>query len=117
VIKPTIEYVGFRTGPDHREYHLRSHFGTEIREYTVAIAHSAFTSGRVRFQDGPEICYLKVLREMEAATAATGFTMTDAELAAYVTAHTPTPRRGSFSIPAPRPAAASPATTGDEKTH
>ena len=114
MIKPSIEYVGFRTGPHHREYLLRSHFGTEIREFTVGIAHSAFTAGRVRFQDGPEICYLKVLREMEAAneatipattTPATAFTLTDAELAAYVTAHTPTPRRTSFSVVTPRPTA------------
>jgi len=117
VIKPTIEYVGFRTGPDHRQYFLRSHFGTEIREYTVGIPHSAFTAGRVRFQDGPEICYLKVLREMEAASAApspaTDFTLTDAELAAYVTAHTPTPRRTSFSVVSPRP----PAPESTEQDH
>ena len=105
MIKPTIEYVGFRTGPEYREYHLRSHFGTETREYTVAIAHSAFTAGRVRFQDGPEICYLKLLRELESTevgvSRAPHLTVTDAELADYVTAHTvPARGRGGFSASA-----------------
>jgi hypothetical protein len=108
MIKASVEYVGFRTGPVRREYTLRSHVGQEIREYTIGIAHGAFTSGRVRFQDGPEICYLKLLRELEAngdAPDAHDFTLSDAELADYVTAHTPAPRR-SVAPPPPRPATA-----------
>ena len=67
---------------------------------TVGIAHTAFTGGRVRFQDGPEICYLKLLRELAAAgdaPATDDFTLTDAELAEYLSAHTPAPRRSGFS--------------------
>ena len=116
MIRATVEYVGFRTGPGRREYVLRSHLGPEVREYTVGIAHDAFTGGRVRFQDGPEICYLKLLRELEAAGDAPGasdFTLTDAELADYVTAHTPAPRRGGFSAGAVR-APAVPAVASSE---
>ncbi|PYQ12854.1 MAG: hypothetical protein DMF80_18180 [Acidobacteria bacterium] len=100
MIKATVEYVGFRSGSSRREYVLRSHLGAETHEYTVGIAHTAFTGGRVRFQDGPEICYLKLLRELAAAgdaPATDDFTLTDAELAEYLSAHTPAPRRSGFS--------------------
>jgi|SRR5215470_4905658 len=105
MIKASVEYVGFRTGEDRREYLLRSHLGPEVQEYTVGIALAAFAAGRVRLQDGPEICYLKVLRELqstEAGAARTPYlTVSDAELADYVAAHTPLPRgRGSFSASA-----------------
>lgn len=114
MIRATVEYVGFRTGAARREYVLRSHLGAEVREYTVGIAHAAFTAGRVRFQDGPEISYLKLLRELEAASdgpRAADFTLSDAELADYVTAHTPAPRRGGFSSGPARPAAVTAATS------
>jgi hypothetical protein len=102
MIKATVEYVGFRTSAKRREYVLRSHVGPEVHEYTVGIALAAFEAGRARLQDGPEICYLKILREIEAAQAAPfgvdDFTITDAELADYVTAHTtPARSRGGFS--------------------
>jgi hypothetical protein len=101
--KITIEYVGFRTSAKRREYLLRSHFGPEIHDYTVGIALADFSAGRARFQDGPEICYLKLVRELEAQAAgatpgADDLTVTDVELAAYVTAHTtPGRSRGGFS--------------------
>ncbi len=102
MIKATVEYVGFRTGENRRDYVLRSHLGTEVHEYTVGISLAAFTAGRVRLQDGPEICYLKLLRELESTEAGTSrpphLTVTDAELADYVAAHTtPARGRGGFS--------------------
>jgi hypothetical protein len=106
MIKATVEYVGFRTNAMRREYVLRSHLGPEVREFTVGIALTAFTTGRVRFQDGPEICYLRLMRELEADAAiprAGDFTITDAELAAYVTAHTTPARSRGASVAPPRP--------------
>ena len=103
MVKATVEYVGFRTSPKRREYLLRSHFGTEVHEYTVGIALTAFAAGRVRLQDGPEICYLRLLRELESPSPSSGadLTITDAELADYVTAHTtPARGRGGFSAAA-----------------
>ena len=102
--KITIEYVGFRTSAKRREYLLRSHFGPESHDYTVGIALADFSAGRARFQDGPEICYLKLVRELEAQAAgatpgADDLTVTDVELAAYVTAHTtPGRSRGGFTV-------------------
>jgi hypothetical protein len=101
MLKVTIEYVGFRTSAKRREYLLRSHLGPETHDYTVGIALADFSAGRARFQDGPEICYLKLLHELETAEArpvVDDFTITDVELAAYVTAHTtPGRSRGGFS--------------------
>ena len=102
--KITIEYVGFRTSTKRREYLLRSHVGPEIHDYTVGIALADFSAGRARFQDGPEICYLKLVRELEAQAAgatpgADDLTVTDVELADYVTAHTtPGRSRGGFTV-------------------
>jgi hypothetical protein len=98
--KTTVEYLGFRTSAKRREYLLRSHLGPETHEYTVGIPHAAFAAGRARFQDGPEICYRKLLRELETAgdtLAAHDFTMTDAELADYLASHSAPARRGGFS--------------------
>jgi hypothetical protein len=103
MIKPTVEYVSFRSGAERREYLLRSHVGPEIHEHTIGIAHAAFVAGRIRFQDGPEICYLKLMRELEAAEnipPADSFVITDAELVDYVTAHT-VPARRRFVPPSP----------------
>src|SRR5436309_12757109 len=99
MIKATVEYVGFRTGTDRRVYVLRSHLGTEVHEYTVGISLAAFAAGRVRLQDGPEICYLKLLRELESTVAgaarAPNLTVTAHQLADPVPAHTvPARRRG-----------------------
>lgn len=118
MIKVTVEYVGFRNSADRREYRLRSHLGPEIHEYTIAIAHAAFAAGRARFQDGPEICYLRLLRELEAADNAPGadeFTISDAELSDYVTTHT-APARRRFAPPSP-PAAAAHDKAAAERAH
>lgn len=109
IIKTTVEYVGFRTTRDRREYLLRSHSGPESRDYTVGIALDAFATGRVRLQDGPEISYLKLQREIAAATEAPAkgdFTVSDQELAGYREAHTPVRRQSPSSAAAPvaRPA-------------
>lgn len=114
MVKATVEYVGFRTGPARREYVLRSHYGPETREYVVGIMHAAFRAGRARYQDGPEICYLKVLRELEASENAPGaedFTITDTELADYLAAHAPAARRVGFAAAS----AATPLKAGTER--
>jgi hypothetical protein len=89
--RPTVEYVGFHSTSERREYRLRLHSGAEIREYTVGIAIAAFTSGSARYQDGPEISYLKLTRELLVsgeAPAEDDYTVSDAELTEYRRAHT-----------------------------
>lgn len=89
--KPTVEYVGFHSTSERREYRLLLHSGAETREYTVGIEIAAFTSGHARYQDGPEISYLKLSRELLVsgeAPAVGGYTVSDAELTEYRRAHT-----------------------------
>ncbi|MCG6925291.1 MAG: hypothetical protein LJF30_08280 [Acidobacteria bacterium] len=88
-----IEYLGFRPGEDAREYRLRVRRGDDSWGLTVAIPNEAFLSGRVRYQDAPDICYLKVRSEL-AATGEDGVLerdhrMTDEELEEYKVSHTP----------------------------
>jgi hypothetical protein len=94
VIKTSVEYVGFRNDADRRIYLLRSHTGTEVRQYTVGIELEAFARLQVRLQDGPEISYLKLQKELEASEAVLEqehFTVSDVELVGYHTAHTKVP--------------------------
>ena len=97
--KCTVEYVGFSDGSDRRQYHLRSRAGAETQDYTVSIAHQDFASGAARYQDGPDICYQKLQRELDAPEAAAqrDFDMTGPELAAYRDLHPTVAKRSSFS--------------------
>ena len=53
----------------------------------MTIANAAFVEHRVRYQDGPDVCSLRLYREF--TTQTTSFSITDAELADYKKAHTP----------------------------
>ena len=86
-----VQYVGFTAGVVVREYSfLVRDEAKESREYTVTIANEAFVSHRVRYQDGPNICSLRLHRELAAGTnhlAAAQFSVTDTELADYQNDH------------------------------
>jgi hypothetical protein len=87
-----VQYVGFTAGSVFREYSflVRGESG-QPREYTVTIANEAFISHRVRYQDGPMICSLRLRRELAASAADANatdpytmqFCITDSELADY----------------------------------
>jgi hypothetical protein len=94
-----LQYVGFENRGTVREYTftLRGSGGTST-EYFVTIANAAFVAHRVRYQDGPEICSLRLHRELAARTdhpPSTCFPVTDAELAEYTNAHTPESKPGA----------------------
>jgi len=99
----SLEYMGFRNGRDRREYVLCARLGTDSCEYTVWIANAAFTAGHALFQDGPDICYQKLRRELADTELPGGrsFEVTKSELLEYRVAHAPPQRRPS----APKPAA------------
>ena len=90
-----VEYVGFTTKGAHRVYALRIRRGaTEPVDVNVLIATTAFTSGRVRYQDGPEVCFLKLQKELLAAAdgkTPKEYSVSDADLADYKAAHSPKP--------------------------
>src|SRR5215469_1919370 len=98
-----LPYVGFETKGTDREYTfgLRGS-GGESADYIVTIANDAFLAHRVRYQDAPDICSLRVHREFAAKTrhpSYTRFCFTDAKLTEYKDAHAP---KSKPSIATPR---------------
>jgi hypothetical protein len=97
-----LQYVGFESRGAAREYAftLRGSGGT-FTEYFVTIANAAFVAHRVRYQDGPDICSLRLHREFAARTEhppSTRFSVTDSELAEYTNAHAPKPKPGTSAL-------------------
>jgi hypothetical protein len=88
-----VEYVAFTVEEATRVYHLRVRRGTAFDDFTVTIPNEAFLSGRVRYQDAPDICFLKLQREIAAredeSLPARALSMTDQELQEYKISHTP----------------------------
>ena len=59
-----LQYVGFETRGAVREYTFtRRGSGGESFEYFVTIANAAFVAHRVRYQDAPDICSLRLHHE------------------------------------------------------
>ena len=93
-----LQYVGFESQGAVREYAftVRGKDGA-FSEYFVTIANDAFVAHRVRYQDAPEICSLRLHREFAAGNdhpLSARFSVTDAELADYKEAHTPKSKPG-----------------------
>ena len=88
-----VEYVGFRTSERDRSYTLRLWTAAaESCDYVVVIPNEAFLAHRVRYQDAPEICFLKLQRELAGRNEGmTGgrLDVTDADLEDYRLAHAP----------------------------
>jgi hypothetical protein len=99
----SIEYCGFRNVRDRREYVLLARLGSASCEYTVWIANSAFAAGHALLQDGPDLCYQKLRRELADVELTDGhcFEVTASELQDYRTAHLPPQRRGFTPKPSP----------------
>jgi hypothetical protein len=88
-----VEYLDFKAGEGTREYYLRVRRGDESHDFTVAIPNEAFLSGRVRYQDAPDICFLKMQKELAALEdegfPARSLRMTEQELEEYRVSHAP----------------------------
>jgi hypothetical protein len=86
-----VEYLDFQNVPDHRVYRLVACGPDGRAEFRFRIATAAFGAGRVKLQDGPDVCYQKLLRQLGAGETAGPdvVTIDDAELASYREAHTP----------------------------
>ena len=100
MVATQVEYVDFKATEAVREYRVRVRRGADVQDCTIAIPNEAFLSGRVRYQDAPDICFLKIQRELaageEGVLPAQALRMTDEELEEYRISHTPkAPRRRS----------------------
>jgi hypothetical protein len=83
-----LQYVGFEDTPSRREYVLLARRGEETRQYTVWIELAAFAMRKALRQDGPDICYQKLRRELaEALVGANCIGVTEADLTGYREAH------------------------------
>jgi hypothetical protein len=103
-----IQYLGFGNADGRREYVLEVQRGEETRRYTVWIELAAFSRGQALLQDGPDLAYQKLVRELTGPDppASGSLEVTERDLAAYRENHAPPARRTSFS---PLPRASEPA--------
>jgi len=87
-----VQYVGFEVKGLVREYAFVVLDDGDRLQYTLTIANEAFVARRARYQDAPEICSLKLHRELDAHAnhpPTKSFSLTDAELATYQDARKP----------------------------
>jgi hypothetical protein len=86
-----VQYAGFRSKSLVREYcFLVRDVSSEPREFTFTILNEAFRSHRVRYQDAPEICSIKLHRELAEQLnhpLKTHYRITDIELNTYHDSH------------------------------
>jgi hypothetical protein len=94
-----LQYQGFEAKSLVRLYKfIVRESEKEPREFTFTIANEAFDSHRARYQDAPDICSLKLRRELAAGAdepPKNHFRITDAELDDYRNAHSPKSQQGA----------------------
>jgi hypothetical protein len=88
-----MQYLGFEPKNEWREYSFQVRYAAEdIRDFTLTILNEAFTSHRVRYQDAPDVCSLKLRRELIANPhhpSHTNFAISNRELDDYKAGHSP----------------------------
>ena len=91
-----MQFVGFEVKGLFREYTFSVREPpSDARQFTLTIPNEAFDQHRVRYQDAPDVCSLKLRREL--ATYAnnppdTHYGITDAELEDYRSSHSRAPK-------------------------
>ncbi len=99
-----LEYRGFRNTELRREFLVHARLGDAERDYVVAIAHAAFADRRVSLQDGPDVCFQRLRRELSGGDLAEleRLDISDDELARYRDSQkTVTRRRQRAVVPPP----------------
>ena len=87
------EYIGFTVNETSRVYTMRVRRPDGVfHDFRFAIANQSFLSKRVRYQDAPEICFLKLQQELitsgEDLAPESQIHISEAELDAYREEHT-----------------------------
>jgi hypothetical protein len=95
-----VQFMGYEVLPLVREYTFAVRESkSEAREFTLTISNAAFECRRARFQDAPDICSLRLRRELAADSnhpANTHFQITDEELEDYRRHHLPKSFQGLY---------------------
>ena len=88
-----VQYVGFEAKTLVREYSFIVRRAlNETSEFTLTIGNEAFRSRGVRFQDAPEICSLRLHRELAVFgnhPPRAHYRISETDLDDYRTAHAP----------------------------
>ncbi|MBN2368960.1 MAG: hypothetical protein JXO72_00565 [Vicinamibacteria bacterium] len=108
MIHMRVEYVGFSSDDLVRAYNLRVMLiSGEVHSFILLIPNDAFLSHRIRYQDGPEVCYMRLQRDLIACGKQMPpgrQTITDDDMELYRAAHAPKPPKRrppmSRSLPA-----------------
>jgi len=93
-----VRYIGFKLQPRGRDYSYHV-VGPkdETREFVLTISNRAFLARQVPYQDGADICYQKLQKELVAETPQEPLkrhlTISDQELDAYRLKYRPVKRR------------------------
>lgn len=86
-----VQFIGFEAGARARVYTFTvRESSAEPRDFTLAISNQAFTNHLISYQDGPQICSLKLRRELAANAnhpPKTRLDITDADLEDYRSTH------------------------------
>jgi len=95
-----VQFVRFEAKALAREYtFMVREASTDAREFTLTIANTAFNERRVRYQDAPDVCSLRLRHELAANAnhpESTHFCITDADLEEYRSNHAPKKSHPSF---------------------
>ncbi len=98
--KIIVQYLGFEAKPQVREYtFLVRETAIEPREFTLTIVNEAFDGHRVRFQDAPDICSLRLHNELAAFAnrpPKSHFRISETDLDEYRSAHTSNSTRSLY---------------------
>jgi len=89
-----VEYIGFTTRGTAREYTLLVRRPSGDAVFVLSIPTEAFVARRVRYQDGAEICFRRLQRELPVLAdpveeLTTRLSITDEDLAEYRASHSP----------------------------
>ena len=94
--KVNVQYVGFEAKALVREYRFIVRRAlNETSEFTLTIENEAFASRLVRYQDAPEICSLKLHRELAVFAnqpPQTHYRISEIDLDEYRASHAPKPK-------------------------
>jgi hypothetical protein len=106
MVAPHVEYVGFTSTGTAREYTLRVRPVTgEPHDVKLSIPNEAFLTRRIRYQDAPDVCFLRLQREMTELLGGMPephLRVTDQDLEEYRVAHAPrAPQRRPRTPPRP----------------
>ncbi len=95
-----VQYVGFTAKAMVREYSfLVRETAIDSHEITFTILNEAFTSHRLSLQNGPDICSLKLHRELADSSNSplkTHYRISETELDAYRDSHTSGAAKGLY---------------------